>query len=134
MITRPLDLASRLRSPPPSFDALFYVNVGLLGMFFMLFGSPFVLAPGLGVDFRLPAAAGANANARTPTHVISVLATGQIFTAHGVRKEPITRRVGALTAAAEGCAPAEPTASVAVTSTTVANQARRFMASTSLQR
>jgi biopolymer transport protein ExbD len=86
MITRPLDLASRLRPPPRSFDTLFYVNVGLLGVFFMLFGSPFVLAPALGVDFRLPMAEGANTSARAPTHVISVLATGQIFTAQGVRK------------------------------------------------
>jgi biopolymer transport protein ExbD len=85
MITRPLDLASRLRPAPRSLDALFYVNVGLLVVFFGLFGSHFVLAPGLGVDFRLPVAAGVNATAKAPTHVISVLGTGQIFTSHGVR-------------------------------------------------
>jgi biopolymer transport protein ExbD len=85
MITRPLELASRLRSTPRNFDGLFFVNAGLLVFFFALFGSPFVLAPGLSVDFRLPTAAGANASAKAPTHVISVLATGQIFTAHGAR-------------------------------------------------
>src|SRR5687767_6406301 len=83
MITRPLDLASRLRPPPRSFDGLFFVNVGALVLFFYLFGSHFVLAPGLSVNFRLPTAAGANASAKVPTHVISVLATGQIFTSHG---------------------------------------------------
>ena len=86
MITRPLDLASRLRSEPRSFDGLFFVNVGVLALFFTLFGSSFVLAPGLGVNFRLPVAAGADANAKAPTHVISVLPTGQILTSHGWRK------------------------------------------------
>ncbi|MGH7943870.1 MAG: ExbD/TolR family protein [Opitutaceae bacterium] len=85
MITRPLDLALRLRPEPRNFDALFFVNVGLLVLFFGLFGSHFVLAPGLEVDFRLPIAEGANASAKAPTHVISVLATGQILTSHGVR-------------------------------------------------
>jgi biopolymer transport protein ExbD len=86
MITRPLNLASRLRPPPRSIDVLFFVNVGLLVLFFELFGSRYVLAPGLGVNFRLPMAAGANANAKPPTHFIDVLATGQIFTPQGVRK------------------------------------------------
>lgn len=86
MITRPLDLASRLREPPRGFDWLFFVNVGLLGLFFALFGSRFVLAPGLGIDFRLPIVAGANANARPATHVVSVINSGQIFTSDGLRK------------------------------------------------
>ncbi len=54
MITHPLDLASRLRPPPRSFDGLFLVNGALLVLFFLLFGSRFVLAPGLGVSFALP--------------------------------------------------------------------------------
>jgi biopolymer transport protein ExbD len=86
MITRPLELASRLREPPRSFDWLFFVNVGLLVLFFSLFGSRFVLAPGLGIDFRLPNVAGANANARPATHVVSVINSGQIFTPDGLRK------------------------------------------------
>lgn len=86
MITRPLDLASRLREPPRSFDWLCFVNVGLLVLFFSLFGSRFVLAPGLGIDFRLPIVTGANANARPATHVISVINSGQIFTPDGLRK------------------------------------------------
>ncbi len=86
MITRPLDLAARLRPPPRNFDGLFLVNAGLLVLFFALFGSRFVLAPGLGVDFRLPQVSGANANARPPTHVISVINSGQIFTTDGLRK------------------------------------------------
>lgn len=83
MITRPLDLSSKLRREPLHFGALFFVNAGLLVLFFSLFGSQFVLAPGLGVDFRLPQVAGANANARPPTHVITVTNAGQIITTSG---------------------------------------------------
>lgn len=84
MITRPLDLASRLSPGPRSFDFLFYVNAGLLALFFALFGSRFVLAPGLGVDFRLPQAAGARAGATGTTCYISVLRSGQILTDSGL--------------------------------------------------
>jgi biopolymer transport protein ExbD len=86
MITRPLDLASRLRPEPRNFDWLFYVNGVALVFYFTLFGSPFVLAPGLSVEFRLPVAAGAIANAKPTTHFITVLATGQILTSHGPLK------------------------------------------------
>ncbi len=79
MITRPLDLASKLRAEPRNFDALFYVNVALLGLFFTLFGSRFVLAPGLGVDFKVPELPGATAGATPTDRFISVLPSGQIF-------------------------------------------------------
>jgi biopolymer transport protein ExbD len=84
MIARPLDLASRLRPPPHGTGALHYVNVGLLGLFFSLYGSRFVLAPGLGVDFQLPQLAGAQSGAVQATHVISVLRSGQIFSEDGL--------------------------------------------------
>ena len=54
MITRPLNLSSRLRPPPRSFEFLFFVNAGLIALFFVLFGSRFVLSPGRGVDFSVP--------------------------------------------------------------------------------
>ena len=47
MITRPLDLESRLRPPPRDLDLVAWVNVGLIVLFFGLLGSRFVLAPGL---------------------------------------------------------------------------------------
>ncbi len=84
MITRPLDLASRLRPPPRGLDWLFVANVGLLVLFFSLFGSRFVLAPGLGVDFRLPQVAGSSGSARPTSHVISVINSGQVFTPDGL--------------------------------------------------
>jgi biopolymer transport protein ExbD len=84
MITRPLDLASRLRPEPRNFDWLFYVNVVVLVFFFSLYGSPFVLAPGLSV--QLPVAAGANANAKPITHFISVLPSGRVLTPEGPLK------------------------------------------------
>jgi biopolymer transport protein ExbD len=79
MITRPLDLASRLRDEPRNFDFIFLVNGGLLVLFFYLFGSSAVLSPGLGVDFALPVMPGALANAVTTTSTISVKNSGQIF-------------------------------------------------------
>ena len=75
MITRPLDLASRLRPAPRGLDALFYVNVGAVALFFVLFGSRFVLAPGLSVDFALPQVEGAGVATRITDLVIAVPAS-----------------------------------------------------------
>ena len=83
MITRPLELASRLRSEPRSFDGLFYVNCGLIVLFFSLFGSQFVLAPGLGVNFQVPTMPGALAGAAPTTHRISVVRSDLIFVDEG---------------------------------------------------
>jgi len=83
MITRPLELSSRLRAAPRNFDALFWVNVGVLVLFFGLFGSRFVLAPGLGVDFYLPELSGARGGAVRTTHVISMARSGLVFTDDG---------------------------------------------------
>ncbi|MFO1448732.1 MAG: biopolymer transporter ExbD [Opitutaceae bacterium] len=47
MVTRPLDLLSRLRRVPSSGDWLYFVNVGLIGLFFVLFYSKHVIAPGI---------------------------------------------------------------------------------------
>lgn len=76
MITRPLDLASRLRPVARGWDALFYVNVGALLLFFVLFGSRFVLSPGLAVDFALPKAGAAATSTVITDLVIAVPATG----------------------------------------------------------
>ncbi len=55
-----------------------------------MFGSRFVLAPGLGVDFRMPELTGARAGAATTQRVISVLPSGQIF-ADGLLNKPQLR-------------------------------------------
>lgn len=47
MITRPLDLESRLSPPPRDLDVFFWVNTCVIALLFVLFGSRFVLAPGL---------------------------------------------------------------------------------------
>lgn len=47
MITRPLDLESRLSAPPRDLNAVAWVNVGVIVLFFSLLGSRFVLAPGV---------------------------------------------------------------------------------------
>lgn len=85
MITRPLDLASRLRPEPRNFDWLFYVNAGLIVGFFLFFGSRFVLSPGLGVDFELPTVPAGGVDLRPTTHVITVVSAGQILVGDGYR-------------------------------------------------
>ena len=84
MITRPLDLASRLRPPPRNFDALFLVNGGLIVLYFFLFGSRFVLAPGLGVGFQLPEMPGATQGAAVTTVVISVRHSDMVLVDDGM--------------------------------------------------
>lgn len=86
MITRPLQLADKLRSPPRSMDALFYVNVVLLGLFFALFGSRFVLSPGIQLlqpDFALPQSGGEGGAPISTMAVISVLGPNMVFTREG---------------------------------------------------
>ncbi len=50
MITHPLDLESKLSAVPRDLDMMFWVNVGVVMLFFSLLGSRFVLAPGLPVQ------------------------------------------------------------------------------------
>jgi biopolymer transport protein ExbD len=83
MITRPLDLGSKLRAAPATFEWLFFVNGGLIVLFFYLFASQFVLAPSLGVQFRPPEMAGAEANAESASHHVRVTDAGQIFAGDG---------------------------------------------------
>lgn len=67
MITRPLDLESRLSVPPRDMDVLFWVNLGVLFLFFSILGSKFVLAPGLsmqvGSELVLPGSSSATQGA-----------------------------------------------------------------------
>lgn len=83
MITRPLDLASKLRPEPRSFDFLFFVNGGLIVFCFVMFGSRFVLAPGLGLNFQVQELSGARAGAVPTTHRITVQTSDRIFTDAG---------------------------------------------------
>jgi len=88
MITRPLDLASRPRRMPRNFDAFYFINAGLIVLFFLLFGSRFVLAPGLGVrlngGFTLPAMEGAQAGAVATNVFVSVPRSGVALVDEGM--------------------------------------------------
>jgi len=79
MITRPLDLSSRLRPAPRSFDFLFFVSTGLIALMFVLFGSRFVLSPGLGIDFTVPTADAALVGAVATDVVIAVKGSDLAF-------------------------------------------------------
>jgi len=79
MITRPLNLSSHLKPPPRSFESLFYVNGGLIVLFFVLFGSRFVLSPGLGLDFKVPALPGSMEGAASTDVVIAIKGADMAF-------------------------------------------------------
>jgi biopolymer transport protein ExbD len=68
-------------------DTLFYVNVALLGLFFALFGSRFVMSPGIELlrpDYQLPRSGGGGVGQAAPTMaVISVLGPNMVFTPEG---------------------------------------------------
>lgn len=77
MITRPLDLQSRLSAAPRDLDFFAWVNVGVIALFFALLGSRFVLAPGLPVgvsdegELELPKTGAANETAGRASVVVS---------------------------------------------------------------
>jgi biopolymer transport protein ExbD len=52
MITRPLDLQSRLSAPPRDADVFFWLNAGAVALFFGLLGSRFILGPGVPVQIN----------------------------------------------------------------------------------
>lgn len=52
-LTRPLDLRRHLHEPPRSFDPVPLLDLCLIGLFFALFSSRFLFAPGTAID--LPA-------------------------------------------------------------------------------
>ena len=60
MITRPLDLESRMSPPPRDLNFVAWVNVGLIVLFFTLLGSRFVPATGVlvGMDVLATGASG----------------------------------------------------------------------------
>lgn len=75
MLSRPLDLASRLRPAPRNFDHVFLINLGLIALFFRVFDLPYVLAPALELGgFELPVVAKAGVGAPSPTLSITVTA------------------------------------------------------------
>ncbi|MFT3869286.1 MAG: hypothetical protein QM715_12580 [Nibricoccus sp.] len=90
MITRPLDLLSKLRSPPRNYDVLFLVNGALIALFFSIFGSRFILSPGLSVDnteFTLRKTPNAMGDLVATRVTISVNANGQIWGDTGLINE-----------------------------------------------
>ena len=99
MITRPLDLASRLSGPPRDLDVVFWVNAGLLALMFGVLGSRFVLAPGLPVgvgggvgSLELPRLGAATDNASAASVVVSyrrdnvILFEGGMYTLAELRR------------------------------------------------
>jgi len=86
MITRPLGLLDRLRPAPRSFDAIFFVNAALLAVYFALFGSQFVISPGVQLEnpsFAVPRTDVAVAGAARTALVIDIPRPGIVITPEG---------------------------------------------------
>ncbi|HET7537651.1 MAG TPA: biopolymer transporter ExbD [Candidatus Didemnitutus sp.] len=88
MITRPLDLQSKLSSAPRSFDGLFWLNVGLVALFFTLMGSKFVLPVGVAIgtdgNSTLPQASSLAQGVSGPTVVVSYRSENVILFEDGI--------------------------------------------------
>jgi biopolymer transport protein ExbD len=88
MITRPLDLQSRLSPAPRSLDGLFWVNGVIVVLFFTLLGSKFVLPPGVATDFSggnmLPQAGSLTGGVTGPTVVVSYRSDNVILFEDGI--------------------------------------------------
>jgi biopolymer transport protein ExbD len=68
-------------------DFVAFANLALIAVFFLFFGSRFVLSPALriaGKDFDLPAMKGASRSLLPSTAVVSVISNGQIFADTGL--------------------------------------------------
>jgi biopolymer transport protein ExbD len=70
MVTQPLDLESHLRLAPRSLDVFFFADFALIGVFFLLLGSQFVLAPGM--PMSLPSVEDSTRLAQTADVVVSM--------------------------------------------------------------
>jgi biopolymer transport protein ExbD len=100
MITKPLELESRLSPPPRDLDFVAWVNVVVIVLFFGLLGSRFILSPGVGVqigDARpvldLPTAGSAASGATSASVVVSyrrdnvILFEGGMYSLADLRKQ-----------------------------------------------
>ena len=100
MITRPLDLTSRLSPSPRDLDFFAWINVAMIALFFGLLGSRFVLAPGLpmavgetGAAIELPAVGPAVGSAGVASVVVSyrrdnvILFEGGMYSQADLRKQ-----------------------------------------------
>jgi biopolymer transport protein ExbD len=82
VITRPLDVSTRLRPPPRSFDYLYWVNVVVIALFFTYFGSRFVLSPGIAMgkgERLLPVFSSAVAGAVPTQLTVQIAQGGQLY-------------------------------------------------------
>ncbi len=99
MITRPLELESRLSPPPRDLDFVAWVNVAVIGLFFSLLGSRFVLAPGVPIGvgdqsgLELPQGGGTAESPGTASVVVSyrrdnvILFEGGMYSLPDLRKQ-----------------------------------------------
>jgi len=72
MITRPFNFAADIRVPKAGLDLVPFFDVCVIALFFGVFGSRFVLAPGKAIDLRLPSAENATLDTLPTSRVVTV--------------------------------------------------------------
>ena len=98
MITRPLELESRLSVPPRELDFVAWVNAGVIALFFGLLGSRFVLAPGLPIgvgeqgSIDLPSVGPSSEDTREASVVVSYRRDNVILFEGGMYSLPDLRK------------------------------------------
>jgi biopolymer transport protein ExbD len=70
VITRPFNFEAMLRPPSSRFDPVAFVDVAVIGLFFVILNAQFVLAPGLSV--RLPTVAAGTVENALATKVLTL--------------------------------------------------------------
>jgi biopolymer transport protein ExbD len=72
MITRPFNFASHLRRFRRGLDLVPFLDVCVIVVFFGLFGSRFILAPGVAIDLQLPESGTAAGDVLPTSRVVTV--------------------------------------------------------------
>ncbi|RME67576.1 MAG: hypothetical protein D6781_12920, partial [Verrucomicrobia bacterium] len=73
MITRPFNLQAHVRQPGKGLDVVPFVDLGVIALFFIVFSSRFVFAPGIARD--LPTTRAEVSEAAPAAHVLTVIET-----------------------------------------------------------
>jgi biopolymer transport protein ExbD len=95
MITRPLELESRLSPPPRDLDFVAWVNAAVIVLFFSLLGSRFVLATGV------PVGVGEQAGLELPQGGATAESTGAASVVVSYRRENVILFEGGMYSLAE---------------------------------
>lgn len=72
MITQPFNFAAHVQRPRAGLDLVPFLDVCIIALFFGVFASRFVLAPGQAIDLHLPVTEAGSADALPTSRVVTV--------------------------------------------------------------